>query len=287
VLARAGVVACGLAWMSAGGRPAAQGAADLASLLERVGSQVQEYYRRAQNVVCRETVRLQSLGRDLASDGTHARRLVYDLRVEWTPSDTGDRPEASVLRELVSINGRPPTPRDKPGCMDPKTVSPEPLAMLLPDRQSEYHFTLAGRRRVDGRGATLIDYRSVSRGAASVVWRDDCVSIELPGRSRGRIWIDDETADVLRIDEQLMGMFDLRVPPEQQRRGAADSMTVERADTSIRYRRVAFTEPHETLMLPVSIETLTIVRNAGAPRVRKTQEFSNYRRFVTGGRVVP
>jgi hypothetical protein len=50
---------------------------------------------------------------------------------------------------------------------------------------------------------------------------------------------------------------------------------------------VAFTEPHETLMLPVSIETLTIVRNAGAPRVRKTQEFSNYRRFVTGGRVVP
>jgi hypothetical protein len=171
--------------------------------------------------------------------------------------------------------------------MDPKTVSPEPLGMLLPDRRDDYHFTWVGRRRVDGRDATVVDYRSLSPGSASVVWREDCVSIDLPGRSRGRIWIDTETADVLRIDEQLIGMFDLRVPLEQQRRGASDSMTVERADTSIRYRRVPFSEPDEMLILPVSIDTLTVVRNSGAPRVRKTQEFSNYRRFVTAGRVLP
>jgi hypothetical protein len=29
------------------------------------------------------------------------------------------------------------------------------------------------------------------------------------------------------------------------------------------------------------------VRNSGSPRVRITQSFSNYRRFVTGSRIVP
>jgi hypothetical protein len=63
-------------------------------------------------------------------------------------------------------------------------------------------------------------------------------------------------------------------------------MTVERADSTIRYRRVRFDDPGETVMLPASIETLTIVRNAGTPRFRTTQVFSDYRRFMTGGRVV-
>jgi hypothetical protein len=39
-------------------------------------------------------------------------------------------------------------------------------------------------------------------------------------------------------------------------------------------------------MLPASVETLQVIHNAGAPRVRKTQVFSNYRRFVTDGRVL-
>jgi hypothetical protein len=49
---------------------------------------------------------------------------------------------------------------------------------------------------------------------------------------------------------------------------------------------VTFRDPDETLMVPASIESLTIVRNAGVPRLRTTQTFSNYRRFVTGGRIV-
>ena len=63
-------------------------------------------------------------------------------------------------------------------------------------------------------------------------------------------------------------------------------MVIERADTSIRYRPVTFQDPDETLMLPASVETLQVIRNSGAPRVRKTQVFSKYRRFVTDGRVL-
>jgi hypothetical protein len=80
-------------------------------------------------------------------------------------------------------------------------------------------------------------------------------------------------------------MFDVDVPPER-RRAPTSFMTIERSESSIRYKRVAFRDPEEALMLPASIETLTVIRNSGDPRVRKTQVFSNYRRFVTGGRIV-
>ena len=81
-------------------------------------------------------------------------------------------------------------------------------------------------------------------------------------------------------------VVDIAVPREQQRRGAASNWTIERADSSIRYRRVQFTDPDEILMLPSSIDTVTIVRNSGSPRTRISQTFSNYRRFVTGSRIV-
>jgi hypothetical protein len=261
-------------------------AGSVIALLARVGEQVERYFARAQSIICRETVRLQSLGADLMTDGSHMRQLVYELRMAWDPPpDGGGPPDATVLREIITIDGRPPRPRDEPGCMDPKPVSPEPLAMLLPARQRDYAFTWAGAGRVDGRPAAMLDYRSLETGPVRVSRRKDCISIELPGRSRGRVWIDQETGDVLRLDERLTGMFDVDVPAERPRAPTA-SMTIERADSSIRYKRVAFQGPEEVLMLPASIETLTIIRNAGAPRVRKIQVFSNYRRFVTEGRIV-
>ena len=98
--------------------------------------------------------------------------------------------------------------------------------------------------------------------------------------------MDPETAEILRFDEHLVGMVDIPVPVAQQRRGAASFMTIERADTSIQYRRVAFVEPDETLMLPSRIDSVVIVRNSGSPRLRITQSFSGYRRFVTESRIV-
>ena len=179
----------------------------------------------------------------------------------------------------MTIDGRPPRPKDKPGCMDPKSVSPEPLAILLPEQQPDYAFQWAGTTRMDGRVVARLDYRSRVTAPAEVTWRDDCVSIELPGQSRGRVWANPATGEVLRLDESLAGMFEFRVPNEYQRKGGAPTMMIERADSSIRYRPVTFRDPDETLMLPASVETLQVIRNSGAPRVRKTQVFSKYRRL--------
>lgn len=281
-----GLAAWSLAVVSAAAQ-SREPAVDMAGLLARVGAQVEEYFARAQSVICRETVRVQSLGTDLLGDGSRARQVVSDLRIAWLPAaDADDAPEANVLRDVVSVNGRPPRPKDEFGCMDPKPVSPEPLAMLLPNKQRDYAFTWAGLGRVDGRAAAMIDYRSLESGPVTVTRQDDCVSIELPGRNRGRVWIDQETGDVLRLDERLTGMFDVDVPPDPKRRWPTASWMIERADMSIRYKRVTFRDPDERFMLPASIDTLTVIRNAGVPRVRKSQVFSDYRRFVTEGRIV-
>jgi len=266
-------------------RPAAGQAVAAGETVSRIGDYVEQYYARAQSVVAEESVSIQPLGRDLGFDG-FARRLTYELRVEWNPEATGDDPPATVTRQLLTVNGKPPGARQEPECLDPRGVSPEPLAFLLPDRRHKFTFTAAGLGRVDGRTAIMVDYRSVRAEAPTVEWDEECASIDLPGRSRGRVWADPESAEILRFDEQLTGMVDIAVPWKQQRRGAPTHMTIERADTSIRYRRVSFTDPDETLLLPASIDTLTVIRNSGSPRTRISQTFSNYRRFVTGTRIV-
>jgi hypothetical protein len=276
-------VSAALATLSAGGVLGQSVSPDTS--VARVGDYVERYYARAQSIVVDENVIIQPLGPDLRTDG-FARRLTYELRVEWSPDADDDVP-AKVTRQLLAINGRPPKPGQEPECLDPRSTSPEPLAFLLPDRREKFIFKAAGIGRVDGRPAMMIDYRSVRPETPKVEWRKECVTIDLPGRARGRIWADPETAEILRLDEGVIGLVDIAVPVTQQRLGGSPYMTIERADSSIKYRRVPFTDPDETLVLPSSIDTTTIVRNSGSPRVRISQTFGNYRRFVTGSRIVP
>lgn len=251
----------------------------------RVSGYVEQYYSRAQSIVTNEEVTVQRVNRDMSFDG-FARRLVYELRVEWDPTLDGDESPAKVTRQLLTINGKPPKKGDKPECMDPRSVSPEPLAFLLPDRLHKYAFTSAGVGRVEGRDTLMVDYRSLEPGKPTVEWTEDCVSVDVPGRWRGRLWADPNDATIVRLDEQLIGMVDLPIPNKYQRINGALFMTLERADMSIRYRPVRFSDPDETLMLPFEITSSSMWRNGGSAGSRVTQSFSNYRRFVTGGRII-
>src|SRR5262245_27431983 len=117
-LASAARLAALLAAMSLSGSAAAP---DVEPILANVGEHVREYFRRAQSLVAVETVRLNPMGVDYMSTNRDARpkRLVYELRLAWEPAAAGDAPEASIVRKLLSVNGRTPRPNDEPGCMDP------------------------------------------------------------------------------------------------------------------------------------------------------------------------
>lgn len=260
----------------------------LADTLARTGRRVEVYYSNARTLVAAERVEIQPLGPDLLATGP-SRRLSYELRIEWEPPEPGERSgEARVVRQLLQVNGRLAASdlRDEPRCVDPAPVSPEALAIFLPSSREQYVFSDAGTARVDGRATIVLDYRRAEPVAEDIVWKGDCVTVEAPARTRGRAWIDIETGDVVRLDERFAGPFDFDVPWEHQRRGSSRSMTIERYDTSIRYRHVAFSNPDETLLLPSTIQTLSIVKNAGSPRLRVTQTLGEYRRFRTDSRIV-
>ncbi len=250
--------------------------------LERAGAYVEEYYARAQSIVGVETVSIGSVAPDLTTGGFPT-RFIYDLRIQWTPS-AGGPPVASVVRELVSVNGRAPRPRDEPHCLAPKALTPEPLVMFLKEHQGEFAFSVAGPGRVDRRPAVMLDYRMRSAGPPVVAWERECFSLDLPARLRGRVWVDASTGEILRIDETNSGPFEIEVPRTQQRTGVPAVVTFDRSAVSIKYKSVTFQDPDETILLPSSMDALTLTRTGGT---RMTTTYSNYRRFVTGGRIVP
>ena len=266
-----------------------QTSADLPATLDRIGARVEQYYAHARSIVCTETVRIQPLDSSLVPEGP-GRQLVYELRVSWEPpADPASPPDPTVLRQIVTIDGRPPRAKDLLrgprglGCMDPKPVSIEPLAFLLPSRREEYTFKWAGAGRIDGKTSVMLEYQWISRRPPAVVWDDECVKFEVPA-VRGRLWADATTGDVLRIDESLMREFSMRPPRGHARAG--EQWVVERDESSIRYRQMAFHDPEESVMLPVSMNSITVIRNGAVPRLRIVQEFSNYKRFMTEGRLV-
>jgi hypothetical protein len=267
---------------------------DLAATLQRAGERVEYYFARAQSIVCLELVALQPIGRMLSAEG-FSRRVQSELRVSWEPAADAETPfEAKTLRQVLTVNGHDPRENDYNNCTGPEQNDTEtpPLSMLLPQRRGDYSFSVAGTGRQDGRTALLVDYRMNDRATVAVELIENnerCISFDIDGGMRGRIWIDAETHDVLRLDQGLTSMIDIRLPEQAARRTAARRAvwTMERFDTSIRFKAVRFSDPDETLILPVSSTSIRITRGSGSPRVRTTTSYTDYRRFLTGGRVVP
>jgi hypothetical protein len=261
-----------------------------ADVLARVGERVAEFYKRAKNVVCLERSMVQGI--DFNNSPTGFPRIVEsELHLE----DDGQAPgEAAIVRRVRKVNGRAPRENDKKdrsGCTDPNPLSSEPLAFLLPAHRSEYQFTVAGMGRERNRAALIFDFATVDRRSRAELVPDptgheDCFDWSGHIASIGRLWVDAETYDVLRVERSLRGPVDVTVPALIQRRHRLDNwVVIARDDVTIRYRTVAFSNPDEMLLLPESIESLTVVRG-GLESTRRSQQFSDYRRFVTEGRVL-
>jgi hypothetical protein len=265
---------------------------DVHATLLRAGARVEEFFTRAQSLVCTETVIMQPLGSGLSPDG-FSRTVESELRIAWAPEDGGRAvTEAQTRREVIKVNGRPPRANDHRSCTTPEQTDAErqPLSMLLGDQRPRYSFSAAGVQRIDGRQALVIEFRELARVAtkvSAVEGLDDCVSYDITGGWRGRLWIDRETYDVLRLDQRLGGMVEFRLPLVLARRpNSTPYMTVEREDTSLRFGRVSFTDPDESLVLPVSSSSLRVVRGNVSQRLRTITTYSNYKRFMTGSRIV-
>jgi hypothetical protein len=241
--------------------------------------------------MCLEKVTAQAISNDLSGSG-FARVLEYDLRVELASIDDPDGAEANFVRELKKINGRVPRPRDvndRNSCLDPNPLTPEPLSFLLARNRAEYLFTWAGFGKGKDQNTIMIDYRPRQVDKPEFIederGREDCFQLSLPVERQGRVYVDAQSFDVVKIEQHLKSRVEVRVPLKQQRvKNLPDWIVVDRFDWVIRYKPVSFQDPDETLLLPASSEQVAVLR--GAQSNRKTQVFSGYRRFLTAGRVV-
>jgi len=271
--------------------PSAQAQPNLDELLTRVAERIAEFYKRAQRVICIETSRVQPIDLTYSSRG-FARIVESELRVDAEDGELAG--EARVVREVRKVNGRAPREKDKKerdGCTDPNPLSTEPLAFLLPAHRSEYQFKAAGFSKERNRPAVRIDFASVNRKSNVELIEDkqgheDCFDWSGQIPERGRIWVDAESYDVLRVERSVGGPTSVRVPLPIQRRHHLDNyVVIMREDTTIRYRTVSFTDPDETLLLPESIESLSVV-SGGLQSTRRSQTYSDYKRFVGDSRVL-
>ena len=267
-------------------------AVDVGGLLHRAGERVTEFFARAQSLMCLEKVSLQPLSSGFGADGP-SRFVESELRLSWEPSPEDPTPkEAKTLRQLLRVNGSAPRKKDMNNCTTPEQQASEtqPLSLLLTGQRGDYTFKFERLETLDGRSAIVVSYRQVKKPTVDVSLvdgKEDCISFDIDGGMRGRIWIDAETHDVLRLDKTLNGLVDIPLPWKVVRRGGPNFWTMERWDESIRFKRVTFQDPEETMVLPVSSSTLQITRGAGTPRLRTTTQYLAYRRFLTGGRVIP
>ncbi len=266
---------------------------DLAVVLDRAAGRVEEFFARAQSLVCTETVHVQPLTYSLVSDG-FGRTVESELRLTWNPTADGEAAtEAQTLRQVMRVNGHLPRKNDRRNCTTPERHDTETqvLSMLLDGKRDDYDWTLAGTGKVDQRAALLLDYREKERISLEVrvsEGDEDCLTFDIRGGDRGRVWVDAETYDVLRLDQRLSGQVETRTPRLLQRRpGAMPHVSVERLDRSYRFKRVKFADPEETMVLPVSHTQIMVTHGNTAARQRVTTEYKKYRRFLTGGRVVP
>lgn len=270
--------------VSAAGKAPADTPIDLAGLLARVGERVEAFYQRAQSIVCNETIVYDTLD----SDSVHSRRVAFELRMSWEKSDESDVPEGKALRTLKAVNGKPQKEdRDETKCLDPKPVAVDTLSFLLPQNQHELTFAYKGNGKVgDGRTAVMIEYVPVSKDKPKYSWHDSCFGIDAPTRTHGRVYVDRFSGDVLRVDETVNGPLDVQVPMEEQRRSGnyREYITLDRWDFSILYKSITFKDPDEIVLLPDHIEYFSTLR--GQPRQRVTHRFTDYQRFVTGGRLL-
>jgi hypothetical protein len=263
----------------------------LDELLARVGERIAEFYERAQHMMCIERSTVQPIDRGMSPQG-FARIVESELRVEAAADDVDGA--AAFVREVRKVNGRAPRDKDhgdRAGCTDPTPLSLEPLTLLLPAHRADYEFRFAGFGKDRNRPVFLIDFKSVNSRSSVELIEDpaghaDCFDWSGYVASRGRVWVDATSYDVVRMERGLRAMLDVRVPERIQRKHHLENpIVIEREDTTIRYRTVAFTAPDEVLLLPESIESLIIARG-GLQSTRRIQAYSDYRRFLGDARII-
>jgi hypothetical protein len=252
----------------------------LAEVLQRAGARVQRYTGNILSVVCTEVTKQQELESDLKTAKNKPADLVYDFII--LPPE---RPGLSIreMRELKLVNGKPAQKKTRASFPD-GTAYTTSIVMLLPENQTRYTFSDAGKADLDGREVLIVDFMPAKLEASIVKWNGPFFSFRF--QTKGRIWIDPSTYDVLRMDTHMIEPFEIKSPTVIRkggfvRFGPRRKFRIESWDVSIRFRATSLQDLTEPIVLPETAESLRIIQGSRIPRLRTTHSFKDYRRFTS------
>lgn len=265
---------------------------ELRAVLEGVEGYLRDYFSRAQSIVSDETVVIQEVGPDMMALIAPPRTLKSEVRISWEPSADGTISSPEVLRATIAVNGRAPREKDRDKCFDPGATSPELLAQLfVPPNSSQFSYRVAGRGRIDGRPTVVLEVKDTATGPVEIIEKpgaegQSCKYFPKPGVAKWRVSVDAERYVVLRVEESLYQQYEVTIPADRVAKTPRLELTVERSEQTTEYKPIKFTEPDEVVYMPVRRSTLSIVKGSPTPRKKWLFSYKNYRRFMTGGRII-
>ena len=275
--------------------PANQSAGDhseikINEVMQRVSERVRKYYEDLFNVTSTEKVQRQNLKSDLSPDGK-PKEMIYDFAL-FRKKDAKDNYENAVteVRDLKSVDGKPAKKNDRPQCIDSKSAYTGLLRFLLPEGSRDYTFKLAGEENLEGRKVWIIEYDPIRKENPEIKWQGKCFSVSGIAK-KGKIWVDFSTYDVIQIRAEQAEPFQFKSPRVYRtgiflRLGPRRDLKFNRSDIVLRFKRVEFHGPDQSLILPDKVETFVVIEGAGVPAYKTSHVFSDYKRFIGEIRMV-
>jgi hypothetical protein len=261
---------------------AEEDAARLKELLDRIGERVRKFQEDLFSVKWTAVHRGQQLKTDLTPKGKPQETVSEWIFLRRPAPDNPQETFAVAVIEVKSVDGKPPKEKKS----DSATYR-HPLEFLSPEKQSQWVFSWEGETDLQGSKTVMITAAPVivTKPASKVKGRFFYVQ---GLQQKARIWIDPQTYDVVQVEWRLLDTFEFNTgfglnwygPFFVARPGR--EIEYEKMDKTIRFARVAFKDPDQTLLLPMSEEYMHLIRGAGKnPVYRSTVSYTDYKRFVT------
>jgi hypothetical protein len=268
-------------------------AAQLNVLIKKIGERVKENLDSMFSVAFSESIRMQELKADMSAKGRQKHFFYESILTNRPASANAANYQPVFIRTLKSINGKPikgQTSVEVSKCEEtnPQPTYEDPLAFLLPKNQSNYIFSYGGEANLEGRESIVlfVSEKPVSEPLA-VVEKDDCLFLSRPLQIKGKIWVDSKTYDVIQTQWEQAENFSTVLPKKTVKKGIipllrpAVTLSYDKQDFTIRFRRVKFENPDQTLLLPYSSESVWITKGMKLEGMRTEIEYTRYRTFKT------
>ncbi len=263
--------------------PAEEDTARLKELLDRIGERVRKFQEDLFSVKWTAVHRGQQLKIDLTPKANPWKTVSEWIVVRRPVPDNPQKTVAVAVIEVKSVDGKPPKKKSNSATYHHLL---DLLDFLSPEKQSQWAFSWEGETDLQGLKTVMIT------AAPAVVTKP---TGKVKGRffyvqglqQKARIWIDAQTFDVVQVEWRLLDTFGFKTgfglnwygPFFVARPGR--EIEYEKMDRTIRFARIAFKDPDQTLLLPVSEEVLQMIRGARNPVYRGTLSYTDYKRFVT------